>query len=77
MLAELGQQAIRYLEKELVGGITCEVILDILKRMNYTSVQEQGYMPLYKRDKLTDALHQTCGFRTDCQLITKHQMKTI
>jgi hypothetical protein len=34
-------------------------------------------MPLYKREKITDALHEVCGFRTDYQFITKRQMKTI
>lgn len=67
----------RYLEKELGNDFTCETILDTLKGMNFASVQEQGYMPLYKREKLTDALHQVCGFRTDYQFITKRQMKTI
>ena len=45
--------------------------------MDFASVQEQGYIPLYKRDKLTDALHNVCGFRTDYEFITKQDMKTI
>ncbi len=67
----------RYLEKELGNDFTCEAILDTLKGMNFTGVQEQGYIPLYKREKLTDVLHQVCGFRTNYQFITKRQMKTI
>ena len=67
----------RYLEKGLENTYTCETILDKLKTMNFADVQEQGFMPLYTRDKLTDALHQVCGFETDFQLITKSQMKTI
>ena len=67
----------RYLEKELGSNFTCEAILDTLKEINFASVQGQSYMPLYKRDKLTDALHQICGFRTDYEFITKRQMKTI
>ena len=38
---------------------------------------QQGFMPLYTRDKLTDTLHSVCGFETDFQFITKSQMKTI
>ena len=67
----------RYLEKELRSNFTCETILGTLKEINFASVQGQGYMPLYKRDKLTDALHQICGFKTDYEFITKRQMKTI
>lgn len=67
----------RYLEKGLGNTYTYETILDKLKTMNFADVQEQGFMPLYTRDKLTDALHQVCGFETDFQLITKSQMKTI
>ena len=67
----------RYLEKSLGNTYTCETILDKLKAMNFADVQEQGFIPLYTRDKLTDALHEACGFETDFQFITKSQMKTI
>lgn len=67
----------RYLEKSLGNIYTCETILDKLKTMNFADVQEQGFIPLYTRDKLTDALHSVCGFETDFQFITKSQMKTI
>ena len=67
----------RYLEKSLGNIYTCETILDKLKTMNFADVQEQGFMPLYTRDKLTDTLHSVCGFETDFQFITKSQMKTI
>lgn len=67
----------RILEKKLGYKYTCEEILNTLKTINFAEVQEQGYIPLYKRSKLTDALHDTCAFRTDYQFITKSQMKTI
>ena len=67
----------RYLEKSLGNIYTCETILDKLKTMNFADVQEQGFMPLYTRDKLTDTLHSVCGFETYFQFITKSQMKTI
>ena len=67
----------RYLEKKLDSNYTCEELLDTLKAMNFAGIQEQGFIPLYKREKITDALHETCGFRTDYQFITKSKMKTI
>lgn len=67
----------RYMEKSLGNTYTCETILEKLKTMNFADVQEQGFIPLYTRDKLTDALHSVCGFETDFQFITKSQMKTI
>lgn len=67
----------RYLEKKLKGEYTCEKILGKLKAMNFADIQEQGYVPLYTRDKLTDALHKICGFETDFQFITKSHMRTI
>ena len=67
----------RYLEKSLGNIYTCETILDKLKTMNFADVQEQGFIPLYTRDKLTDTLHSVCGFETGFQFITKSQMKTI
>lgn len=67
----------RFLEKKLDSRYTCEEILDTLKALNFAEVQEQGFIPLYKRESITDALHEACGFRTDCQFITKSKMKTI
>ncbi|MBF1008186.1 MAG: transposase, partial [Lachnospiraceae bacterium] len=67
----------RYLEKTLGNEYTCGEIVKTLRDMDFASVQEQGYIPLYKRDKLTDALHNVCGFRTDYEFITKQDMKTI
>ena len=67
----------RLLEKKLSYKYTCDEILDTLKSMNFAEIQEQGFIPLYKRQKITDDLHEVCGFRTDQQFITKSQMKTI
>ena len=67
----------RYLEKDLGQDFTCEMILDKLKTMNFANIQDQGFIPLYTRDRLTDSLHKICGFDTDFKFITKSQMKTI
>ena len=67
----------RFLERELESKFTCKTILDKLRSINFADIQEQGFIPLYARDKLTDALHKICGFDTDYEFITKSQMKTI
>ena len=67
----------RILEKKTEYRYTCMEILDTLKTMNFANIQEQGFLPLYKRTKITDALHEICGFRTDFEFITKSQMKNI
>ena len=67
----------RFLEKKLNYKYTCEELLSTIKAMNFAEVQEQGYIPLYKREAITDALHEACGFRTDYQFITKSKMRTI
>jgi len=67
----------RYLEKSIGEGYTCEEIISTLRGINFADIQEQGYMPIYKRTKLTDRLHEISGFRTDYEFITKSQMKTI
>lgn len=67
----------RLLERKMDNKYTCETILETLKAMNFAEIQEQGFMPLYKREKITDDLHKVCNFRTDYQFITKSQMKTI
>uniref|UniRef100_UPI0038678A46 hypothetical protein n=1 Tax=Anaerovibrio slackiae TaxID=2652309 RepID=UPI0038678A46 len=44
---------------------------------NFATVQEQGYIPLYKRTAITDELHHIFGFSTDFQFITKREMRNI
>lgn len=67
----------RYLEKSIDDRYTCDDILSTLKKMNFAGIKEQGFIPAYQRTKLTDNLHEVCGFRTDYEFITKSQMKTI
>jgi hypothetical protein len=40
-------------------------------------IEEQRFMPVYERQEITDDLHETCGFRTDYQFITKRKTKGI
>lgn len=67
----------RFLEKKMDLKYTCEELLETLKAINFAEIQEQGYIPLYKREAITDDLHEACGFRTDYQFITKNKMRTI
>ena len=67
----------KLLTKMLGNKHTCMTLLDKLHEMNFADIEEQGYMPLYKRDALTDTLHEICGFRSDFQFITKRKMKEI
>ncbi|MDY4195697.1 MAG: hypothetical protein SOX70_00370 [Peptoniphilaceae bacterium] len=36
-----------------------------------------GYVPIYTRNEITDALHKLSGFRTDCEIISMQNMKKI
>lgn len=68
----------RLLEKQLGNRFTSQQILETLRSMNLTLLNEAGgYIPSYTRTELTDLLHQTFGFRTDYEIITKASMRTI
>ena len=68
----------RLLEKKLGEEFTCNQILETLREMNVTLLsKDSGYIPAYKRTKLTDALHNTFKFRTDFEFITKSSMRSI
>ena len=77
LICFLGLLIYRLLEKQLGNKYTCEEILNKLKSIKFADIKGQGYMPTYVRDKLTDDLHQTCGFKTDYEFITKADMRTI
>jgi len=68
----------RILEKKLGENFTCETIIDTLKDMMMTRPDEKmGYTPSYMRTDVTDALHETFGFRTDYEITTDVKMKAI
>lgn len=66
----------RLLEKKLASQYTASAIIDTLRGMKVLE-QDAGFLPAYKRTEITDALHETFGFRTDYQIITKKKMRTI
>ena len=68
----------RILEKKLEEKYTCEEIIETLRTMQMARPGEKlGYIPIYTRTALTDALHETAGFRTDYEIITDINMKKI
>ena len=67
----------RLLNRSLKGTYTTEQLLHTLKDIKFADIEEQGFMPVYERQEITDDLHETCGFRTDYQFITKRKMKGI
>ena len=65
----------RLLNRSLKGTYTTEQLLHTLKDITFADIEEQGFMPVYKRQEITDDLHETCGFRTDYPFITKRKIK--
>ena len=70
----------KYLEKKVNRGgqyFTTSEIIGTLRDMNFLSVTGEGYIPTYTRTDLTNNLHGSAGFRTDYQMVTKKQMRSI
>lgn len=67
----------RLLEQRLENKYTCSKILSTLREMDFYKVQGEGYIPTYKRTDLTDALHDTFGFRTDYEILNTQQIKKV
>ncbi len=73
------------LNKELMKGTadhsavqyTCPEILQTLRDLNFHKINNEGYIPIYQRTSLTDALHETFGFRTDYEILSDKMMKKI
>ena len=72
------QPTLKPLETKVIRDFNCSEILKTLREMNVTLLsKDSGYIPSYKRTKLTDALHTAFGFRTDYEFISKADMRTI
>lgn len=64
----------RILEKQLKESFTCDDIIRTLRNMDMRSVGDEGYIPCYTRTRITEALHENAGFRTDYELTTSKSM---
>jgi len=70
----------KYLEKKVNRGgkhFTTSGIVDTLRGMDFLSIPGEGYVPTYTRTDLTNNLHGSAGFRTDCQIVTRQKMRSI
>lgn len=67
----------RMLEKKLENRFTCKEIIGTLRDMNMMIAPGEGYIPIYTRTDLTDALHGAFGFRTDYQITSQKNMRKI
>lgn len=67
----------RLLKRFLKGAYTTEQLIQTLRNIKFADVEEQGFMPVYERNEITDNLHEACGFRSDYEFITKRKMKGI
>lgn len=67
----------RLLKRSLKWTYTTEQLVQTLRSIKFADVEEQGFMPVYERNEITDDLHEACGFRSDYEFITKRKMKGI
>ena len=67
----------RILEKSLDEKFTCSEIIETLRNMNMLVSPGDGFIPAYTRTDITDALHDTFGFRTDYEITSQINMKKI
>jgi len=67
----------RILEKKLNERYTCEELISTIRSMNMMIAPGEGYIPTYTRTDITDALHETFGFRTDYQITSQKNMRKI
>lgn len=66
----------RILEKMIGEKYTCEQLIDTMRDMLMARPGDgQGYIPVYTRTEITDALHQFAGFRTDYEILSDISMK--
>lgn len=67
----------RILEYRLNYKYTSSAIIAKLREMTLNIIPGEGYRPNYTRTDLTDALHETAGFRTDTEIVTNQRIKQI
>ncbi len=54
-----------------------EIIVDTLSKMDFLEKEGDGFIPVYTRTDITDAIHDAFGFRTDLELVPNREMRKI
>lgn len=67
----------RILEKKLGERFSCEAITQTLRQMNFLELAQGDFIPAYKRNELTDCLHDSFGFNTDYEILKISDMRKI
>jgi len=67
---------LRLLEKMTEKKYTITQLVDTLRSYDFLKLDE-GYIPVYTRTNITDKLHEVFGFRTDYQIISKSNLRSI
>jgi len=52
-------------------------LIETLRGMSFYEIPGEGYVPLYTRTPITDALHEYFGFHTDTEIVPVKTMKQI
>lgn len=68
---------LKIIEKKSLNKYSQEQILHTLREMSVYRLRDIGYLSLYTRTEITDALHDAFGFRTDTEFISDKTMKKI
>ena len=53
------------------------VVVHGLRMMKFLKLKDAGFTPAYTRTDFTDKLHETFGFRTDYEILSKASMRKI
>ena len=48
-----------------------------LRKMKFLKLKDFGFIPAYTRNDFTDKLHETFGFRTEYEILSKDSMRKI
>ena len=67
----------RLLAYRLDNRYTVSEILKTIRDMEMVETQYNGFIPAYRRTKITDDLHENFGFRTDYEIISSKKMRNI
>ena len=77
MICYLALLIFRILEKKLGPSYTSPELISTLREYKLLKVNGQGYIPKYKRTKITDHLHKEFGFCTDTEIVPTGTMRKI
>lgn len=75
LICFLAMTMLKILQKQLnLNGLSIDRLIKGLREFNFNYIEDAGFIPLFQKNELTDAMQNNAGLQLDYEIIKKREM---